>query len=102
MSDRKYMGRSAYKAVLRSLLNDFRTLSLFSFNDIDLSVHRHPWVYIFVILVAATVISSAQVGLARAERDSSQHELRKQELINDTLQLKIDELTIKLEGTCKL
>lgn len=98
---RKYMGWRAYKAVLKSLWGDIRALSLFSFNDVDLSAHRHPWAYIFVTILAATIISALQVGMARAERDESQLELRKQEIVNDTLQLKIDELTIKLNGVCR-
>ena len=41
---------------------------------IDRSAHRHPWAYIIAIIIAATIISYAAIGQARAERDSYNHQ----------------------------
>ena len=41
---------------------------------IDRSAHRHPWAYIIATILAATIISYAAIGQARAERDSYNHQ----------------------------
>lgn len=41
---------------------------------IDRSAHRHPWAYIIATIIAATIISYAAIGQARAERDSYNHQ----------------------------
>lgn len=41
---------------------------------IDRSAHLHPWAYIIYTIIAATIISYAAIGQARAERDSYNHQ----------------------------
>lgn len=42
---------------------------------VNRAVHRWPWAFIIIILLAATASSFAFIGQARAERDRAHHDM---------------------------